>query len=472
MGFVVFVNGIVLVASGLAMAGVGLLFAATRALFLSAGFAAALIGVFLCLAVGSRLRGFHRLHGFVLTASVWLTAALAGALPFWLWGLSATDSVFEAMSGITTTGSTVIVGLDSVERGMLLWRAMLQWAGGVGFIVTGMALLPMLRVGGMQLFRTESSERGEKELASAARFAAATLWVYAALTALCALAYYLGGMTFFEATAHALTTLSTGGFSTSDASFGKFPSPALHWTATLFMLAGALPFAWYIRLARGGRSSTEQVPALLAGLGLVIAALTVWRVASSDDGPFEALTEVAFNVVSVVSTTGFASTDYTLWGAPAVVAFFLLTAFGGCTGSTAGGIKTMRFIVLGRFLAARARLVHAPHAVVSVRFDGRPVTFDQVAGVAAFFTLFFLSFTLLTVALDLLGLDFETAVSGALTSLANVGPGVGPVIGPAGNFASLPDAAKWVLDLGMYLGRLEMLTVFVLVSPGFWRELC
>jgi trk system potassium uptake protein TrkH len=470
MGFVLFVNGLVLVAAGLAMGGVALAFPLTRAVFLAASLAVALLGTLLCIATGPRLRSFRRLHGFVLTASIWLTAAAAGALPLWLWRLSPTDAFFEAMSGVTTTGSTVIVGLDSGEPGIQIWRAILQWAGGVGFIVTGMALLPMLRVGGMQLFRTESSERGDKELASATRFAAATLWIYVALTAVCALAYRIEGMTAFEAIAHALTTLSTGGYSTSDASFGHFASPALHWTATVFMLAGALPFAWYIRLARGGRTSTEQVPVLLAGLGIVIVALTLWRMASSESTFFKALTEVAFSVVSVVTTTGFATADYTLWGPPAVVVFFLLTAFGGCTGSTSGGIKMMRWIVLGRYLLARVCTLHAPHAVMTVRYDGRAVTPDQIAGVAAFFSLFFLSFTLLTVALDLLGLDFETSVSGALTALANVGPGVGPLIGPAGNFASLPDAAKWVLNLGMYLGRLEMMTVLVLVSPAFWRE--
>ncbi|MDH3264280.1 MAG: potassium transporter TrkH, partial [Paracoccaceae bacterium] len=246
--------------------------------------------------------------------------------------------------------------------------------------------------------------------------------------------------------------------------------PFLQWAGTVFMLAGGLPFVWYIRLASRGRVASEQVRVLLTGLGIVIAALTLWRTASSGVPVFRALTEVAFNVVSVVTTTGFATTDYTLWGAPAVVAFFLLTAFGGCTGSTAGGVKMMRWIVLGRYLTARLRTVHAPHAVARVRYEDRAVTHDQVCGIIAFFSLFFLSFTLLTVALDLLGLDFETSVSGALTALCNVGPGVGPLIGPAGNFASLSDGAKLVLDFGMYLGRLEMITVFVLVSPSFWRE--
>lgn len=471
MGFVLFINGLVLAALGLAMGGIGLFFPEARQHFFAASIATGFVGTLICLATSPRMHQFHRLHGFMLTASVWLTAAAAGAVPLWLWRLSPTDAFFEAISGITTTGSTVISGLDAVEPGILLWRAILQWVGGVGFIVTGIALLPMLRVGGMQLFRTESSDKGDKEFATAARFAAATLWIYLSLTATCALIYLLGGMTGFEAIAHALTTLSTGGYSTSDASFGQFSSLALRWAGTVFMLAGALPFAWYIRALRTGRMSSEQTPALIYGLAAVILPLTLWRVATSDDGWFQTLTDTAFSVVSVVTTTGFATVDYTTWGAPVVVSFFVLTAFGGCTGSTAGGVKAMRWLVLGRYLLARVRMVHAPHAVLAVRYEGRTVTQDQLTGIITFFSLFFLSFTLLSITLVFLGLDFESALSGALTSLANVGPGVGPIIGPAGNFALLPDAAKWVLSLGMYIGRLEMMTVFVLILPAYWREI-
>lgn len=471
MGFVLFVNGLALAALGVAMAAVGLLFAGTRAEFLAAGLASTLLGTLLCLAVGPRMHSFHRLHGFLLTASVWLTATLAGALPLWLWRLSPADAFFESMSGITTTGATVITGLDGVGHGILMWRAVLQWAGGVGIIVTAMALLPMLRVGGMQLFRTESSDRGDKEFASAARFAAATLWLYLALTVLCALVYRIGGMTGFDAVAHALATISTGGFSTYDASFGHFGSPLLQWACILFMIAGALPFAWHLRILLTGRAASEQVPALLAGLAIVTGLVTLWRLATSGDAPFTALTDSAFSVVSVVTSTGFSTVDYTTWGAPVVVAFFVMTAIGGCTGSTTGGVKTMRWIVLWRYLVARIRMVHAPHAVITVRYERRAVTPDELAGIVAFFSLFFLTFTLLSVMLVLLGLDFQSAIGGALTALANVGPGIGPVIGPAGNFSTLPDAAKWVLSLGMYLGRLEMMTVFVLLAPAYWREL-
>jgi trk system potassium uptake protein TrkH len=243
----------------------------------------------------------------------------------------------------------------------------------------------------------------------------------------------------------------------------------LHWTASIFMLAGALPFAWYIRLVRAKGARSEQVPALVVFLVLSISVLTVWRVATSDAPPFQALTEVTFNVVSVVTTTGFASTDYMLWGGFAAVVFFLLTAVGGCTGSTAGGVKLMRWIVLLRAIRLRLALVHSPSRVVTMRYEGRRVTDDELGGVIAFLNVFALTFMWLAFALAFLGLDPVTAASGALTAIANVGPGVGPVIGPAGNFSTLPDAAKWVLATGMYLGRLEMLTALVLFTPRFWR---
>ncbi len=249
-----------------------------------------------------------------------MAAGAVGAVPLFIWGMSFTDAFFEAMSGITTTGSTVMTGLDTTPNGILAWRAVLQWIGGVGFIVTGMALLPILKVGGMQLFRTESSERGEKELVSAARFARATLWIYAIISVTCFVAYLAGGMSVFDAFAHATTTVSSGGYSTSDLSFGKFESAYLQWAGVVFMLSGALPFAWYIRIVSRGRLGSEQVPALIIGLAVAIAVLTIWRVSSSDTPLAEALREVAFNVVSVVTTTGYATTDYTLWGYPAVAA--------------------------------------------------------------------------------------------------------------------------------------------------------
>lgn len=323
------------------MAGLAAIYPATRDVFLLSAIVAGLTGGMVSLAVSHRVEDFRRLHTFLLTGSIWITGATAGALPLWLWQLSPTDAFFEAMSGITTTGSTVMSGLDTTAPAVLLWRGILQWLGGIGFIVTGIAFLPILRVGGMQLFRTESSERGEKEMASAARFAGATVWIYMGLTILCTAVYMAGGMTVFEAVAHALTTVSTGGYSTSDASFGHFDSAFLQWSGTFFMIAGALPFAWYIKGLNRRVFRSEQVRNILAFFVITIAILTLWRVVTAQAPLIETLRLVAFNVVSVVTTTGYATTDYTTWGPFAVAVFFALTAVGGCTGSTSGGAKLL-----------------------------------------------------------------------------------------------------------------------------------
>lgn len=471
MSFVFFVNGLVLVFLALIATGIALVFPGTRALFGETAILLGLAGALVAIASSSRLEDLSKRHAFILTGSVWITAAAGGALPLFLFGLVPIDAFFEAMSGITTTGSTVMSGLDTTPQGILFWRAALQALGGVGFIVTGIALLPILRVGGMQLFRTESSDKGGKELRNASQFAAATLVVYAGLMTLCAILYFVGGMSPFDAITHAMTTLSTGGYSGYDASFGHFDSAFLQWTCTLFMLFGGLPFAWYIRGLWRGQFRSEQVEAMLKTLGLVILGLTVWLVATSGYGLEHALRLVAFNVVSVVTTTGYATTDYTAWGSFAVVAFFLLTAVGGCTGSTSGGAKAMRWVITYRAVLQGIKALRYPNGIHPVRYEGVSVEEDVIAGVVGFFSIYALTFAVLAMALGLIGLDFATAISGALTALANVGPGVGGIIGPAGNFAPLPDTAKVVLSVGMYMGRLEMLTVLVLLMPSFWRSL-
>ncbi|WP_172327401.1 TrkH family potassium uptake protein [Mangrovicoccus sp. HB161399] len=470
MRFVIFVNGLVLQFFAALMAVDALFFHATAASFGLAAIVTGTVGALVSLASASSPEGLRRPHIFLLTTSVWMTAALAGAVPLGMWSLPGTDALFEAMSGITTTGATVMSGLDGTPRGVIFWRATLQAVGGVGFIVTGMALLPILRVGGMQLFRTESSDKGEKELRNAAGFAAATLTVYLGLIALCAVVYVAGGMNVFDAVTHAMTTLSTGGYSGYDASFGHFSSPFLQWACTFFMFLGALPFAWYIRVYYRGIYRSEQIEAMVWTLSVTIFGLTAWLTVSSGMPASDALRLVAFNVVSVVTTTGYASTDYTTWGPFAAAAFFVLTAVGGCTGSTAGGAKAMRWLLAARAVVAQIKTIQSPSRIVTVRYEGRRVEEDVLNGVSSFFLFYFATFAVLSLVLSLLGLDMATAASGALTALANVGPGVGTVIGPAGNFEALTDPEKLVLVFGMLLGRLEMLTALVLLTPVFWRE--
>jgi len=452
------------------MAVVALAFGNASGVFLLASVLAFTLGALLALASHSDFPELQTRDTFLLTATVWLTAAAFGMLPLYMWNLSFTDAFFEAMSAVTTTGSTVMSGLDTTPRDILLWRGILQWLGGVGFIVTGMALLPMLKVGGMQLFRTESSDQGDNELKSSTMFAAATFWAYLTLTVACMIVYSWGGMSFFDALVHGLTTLSSGGFSNYDASFGHFDSPFLQWSATFFMACAGIPFAWYIRAARKHDFHSEQVRVYV---GVVIGAtllLTIWLSLFRGFDILDALRLVAFNVVSAVTTTGYATTDYTTWGGTAAVAFFLLTASGGCTGSTSGGAKMMRWIILVRSLKIQINRIRYPHIISPLRYENKTVDPNVLDGVMSFFIFYIFTVAILAVALSLIGLDFATAISGALTSVANVGPGVGDIIGPAGNFSTLPESAKWVLFFGMYVGRLEMLTVFVLFTCSFWRE--
>jgi|TARA_R100000935_G_scaffold3786_1_gene9441 trk system potassium uptake protein TrkH len=471
MSFIVFVNGMILIFFAALMGLNALLFPATAHVFLFAMAVVGVPGVLLGLVSSSSDFKLRRAQTFLLTSTVWFMAAGAGAVPLMVWSLTPTDALFEAMSGITTTGATVMAGLDAIPHGIIMWRAILQAVGGVGFIVTGIAILPLLKVGGMQLFRTESSDKGEKELKSAALFASATLQIYAGLIAICAFVYLAGGMTGFDAITHAMTTISTGGFSGHDASFGFFQSPFLQWSGTFFMLLGALPFAWYIRVVRGGSLRSEQVEAMLLTLTIVIVLMTIWLVTRTGMAPLTALRQVAFNVVSVVTTTGYATTDYTNWGPFAVTVFFVLTAVGGCTGSTAGGAKAMRWLLMGRAIKTQIRRLYSPARVIFTKYEGQSVEDDVMNGVMAFFMIYFTTFAILSYVLTLLGLDLTTATSGAMTALANVGPGLGYIIGPAGNFSSLSDPVKITLIFGMFLGRLELLTVLVLLTPMFWRQL-
>jgi trk system potassium uptake protein TrkH len=414
-------------------------------------------------------------HAFLMVTAVWLVIALFAALPmaFCELDLSLADAVFEATSGITTTGATVIVGLDVAPPGILLWRAILQWLGGIGIIVMGVAILPMLRVGGMQLVRAESSDLSEKILPRAAQIASAIGLIYLVLTVLCAILYYAAGMATFDAAAHAMTTIATGGFSTRDASIGAFLSARIEWIGIVFMILGSLPFVLYIQVSNGQVRpllTDAQVRWFMGITAIYVIVLALWLVLAQGAAPLDALRHAAFNIVSIISTTGYASSDYALWGTLPVTALFFLMCVGGCTGSTSGGIKIFRFTVLHAIAKHQiARLVR-PHGVFVPTFNRRPVPEAAAIAVMAFIFMFGLSFAAFALALSALGLDYLTAMSGALTALANVGPGLGPIIGPAGTFSALPESAKWLLSAAMLLGRLELFTVLVLFTRSFWRN--
>jgi trk system potassium uptake protein TrkH len=301
--------------------------------------------------------------------------------------------------------------------------------------------------------------------------ATAIVLIYVALTVLCGVAYWLVAMSPFDALAHALTTVSTAGFSTSDSSMGKWSSPALHWLATLFMLSGAIPFVLYIRLFQGQRDAlrNSQIWAFLGFLGAMVVCFAAWLVLTGRYDAADALRYAAFNVVSVVTTTGYATTDYSLWGNVAVGAFFGLMFVGGCTGSTSGGMKIFRFEVMARMLRSYFLRLLYPRGVFARVYAGRLLPDDVVASVVVYFTLYFICYGALTIALMAFDLDFLTSASAAVSSLSNVGPALGPIIGPAGNFSTLPDGSKWLLSFGMLLGRLELFSILILFVPQFWR---
>jgi trk system potassium uptake protein len=414
-------------------------------------------------------------HAFLMVAAVWVVVTAFAALPlaFSELDLTLADAVFEAMSGITTTGATVIVGLDVAPPGILLWRAILHWLGGIGIIVVGVAILPILRVGGMQLVRAESSDLSEKILPRAAQIASAIGLIYFALTVLCAALYYMAGMAPFEAAAHAMSSIATGGFSTRDASIGAFASVPVESITIAFMILGSLPFVLYIQATNGQLRPlfTDAQVRWFFGIAITfVLAIALWLVMVQSVPLLDALRHSAFNVVSVITTTGYASSDYALWGTFPVAALFFLMCVGGCTGSTSGGIKIFRLTVLHAIARNQIARLIRPHGVFVPTFNGRPVSEAAAVAVMAFVFMFGLSFAVFSLALSLLGLDYLTAMSGALTSLANVGPGLGEIIGPAGNFSTLPESAKWLLSAAMLLGRLELFTVLVLFAPSFWRH--
>lgn len=412
---------------------------------------------------------------FLLTSLSWVAIIVFGSLPFQLATpeLGVTDAIFESTSGLTTTGGTVIVGLDRLPPGVLLWRGLLNGIGGIGIVLMAIVLLPFLRVGGMQLFRTESSDRTAKLLPSARAVTTRILGVYLALIGCCTLALYLAGMSALDALCHALPAVATGGFSTRDASVGAFASPAIEWILIGFMILGALPFVRYVALLQGRPRlfwADSQVRLFLALIVAAVAALALWLVVSEGRTVASAVRAAAFNAVSVITTTGFVSEDYGSWGEPALALFLALTVVGGCTGSTSGGIKTFRFEILWQAASLYLTALFMPSRVARPRYEGRPLEPDVITGVLSFVFLFIGSWGLFTVLLGALGLDLVTAISASAASLANVGPGLGPIVGPAGTFAPLPDAAKWLLTLAMLLGRLEFFTILVLLHPGFWRR--
>jgi len=413
-------------------------------------------------------------QAFLMTTLAWAVLPAFAAMPiaFSELNLSYTDAYFEAMSGLTTTGSTIITGLDNAPPGILIWRALLQWFGGIGIIVMAVAVLPMLQVGGMQVFKAESFDTVEKILPKASQISGMISGIYISLTAVAMILYLIAGMSIFDAMAHAMTVIATGGFSTSDGSIGHFDSYLIDMITLLFMIIGSIPFVLIMQLIRGRPLifwRDEQVQGFLKLVALLCVGVTVWLIIWKDFSLFEAFRYGSFNIVSILTGTGYATTNYAQWGSFSATLFFMVMFIGGCAGSTSCGIKIFRFQVLLKSMRSWVNHIIQPNGIFVPTYNRRPIAEDVKSSVLAFMTLFLGMFILLAVAISSTGEDWITSFSSAGTALANVGPGLGEKVGPAGNFGGLSDTAKWFMSIGMLVGRLEIFSVLVLFSPAFWR---
>ncbi|MDC1228420.1 MAG: TrkH family potassium uptake protein [Octadecabacter sp.] len=443
--------------------------------FLESAVITILVGGLVALACQNGVsQGLSIRQTFLLTTLVWLALPLFGSLPFLLGDaeLNFTDAFFEAMSGLTTTGATVIVGIENLPEGLKLWRSIMQWLGGIGIIVVAMVFLPELRVGGMQIFQSEAFDTMGKILPRAAEISSRISVIYVAITLLCALSYSIAGLNAFDSITHAMTTVATGGFANYDSSFGAFGAGP-HYVGSIFMILAALPFVRYVQLISGGGAkplwADSQIRTFFFVIFSLVFVMTLWLWQTFHGFSELGFREALFNVVSILTGTGYASADYMQWGPFAVTMFFFIGLIGGCAGSTACSVKIFRYQLLFASIKAQIRRIHSPHGVFTPRYQGRPVGDDILNSVMAFFVAFMVAIGVVGVLLALTGLDFITSISGAAAALANVGPGLGNEIGPAGNYAGLNDAAKWILAMAMLVGRLEIMAVFTIISWHFWR---
>ncbi|MGI9365526.1 MAG: TrkH family potassium uptake protein [Rhizobiaceae bacterium] len=432
------------------------------------------IGLLMFLATRETSKGLSTRQAFIMTVMVWITLSAFGALPFY-WSKAVptyTDAFFESISGLTTTGATVITNLDSLPPGTLLWRGILQWLGGLGIIVMAVSVLPMLQIGGMQLFKVEAFETSEKILPRARQISGFITLIFLNLTGLCMLAYLFAGMNVLDAVVHAMTTVATGGFSNHDASLGYFNNPTIDTIAIVFMIIGSLPFLLYVQALQGNSAPLlrdGQVRTFLMLLaGVIVFAWTIEETVGVRGG-LDAFRFAAVNVTSILTGTGYSTTAYDGWGPVAVAFFFFIMFIGGCAGSTSCGIKIFRFQVLFQNIRQHLARILYPHGIFTQKFNGHPISADVTSAVMSFFFLYILSFAISAMALAVAGVDTLTALSGAGSAISNVGPGLGALIGPAGTYKDLEDIPKWILSITMLLGRLELLTVLVLLSPRFWR---
>ena len=444
--------------------------------FISSAFITLFIGILLLLTNREEEKKLNLQQAFLLTTLSWLSIAIFGSLPFILsnLNLSFVDSFFESMSGITTTGSTIIQNLDSTPKSILIWRSLLQWLGGIGVIVMTITILPLLNIGGMQLFRMESSDTTEKILPKTRAVTFLISIIYLVLTLLCGFSYWVFGMNVFDSIAHAMTTIATGGFSTHNDSIGYFQNPKIEIVSIIFIILGSIPFITYLKFLKGNKKiffNDVQVKGLIYLLALSVITMFLYLFLNNTEYSFlENLRVSTFNVVSILSGTGYVTSDFSLWGKFPLIFFLFLMFIGGCAGSTTCGIKIFRFQILGTFIINQIKKLVYPHGIFPMKYNNEKISNSFVNSIVVFIFLYFFIFFILATILSLDGVDFVTSLSGAASSISNVGPGLGDVIGPNGNYNSLPDFSKLSLSLGMLLGRLELFAVLILFFPSFWKN--
>ena len=475
---VFFVVGILLLILGVFMMipyGIQILYNENSNSFFSSSIITIFIGILTILATLKRDNQLNLQQAFLFSTLAWLSIAFFGSIPFFLSNLEMTfsESFFESMSGITTTGSTVISNLDDSPKSILMWRAIMQWLGGVGIIVMATTVLPLLKVGGMQVFKTDSSD-AEKLLPKTIEVASTIILIYTTLTLGCAIMYWVQGMTFFDSVAHAFTTLATGGFSTHDESIGYFKSPGIEFTSIIFIILGSLPFVAYLKFVKGNRKiffTDVQVKGFIYLILISITIMFLYLFLNNIESSFiDNLRISSFNVLSILSGTGYVTDDFGLWGEFPLIFFLFLMFVGGCAGSTTCGIKIFRLQILFLFIGNHIKKLIYPNSVFIVNYNKQKVEDTFINSVIIFIFSYLLLFLVISMLLSISGLDFLSAISGAATSISNVGPGLGDMIGPNGNFAQISDTAKWILSFAMLLGRLEIFAVLVLFLPSFWRS--
>ena len=476
---VFFLIGILLIVLGTSMLApysIQVLYEEDSHSFISSSFVTIFIGILFVLANLEKEFKLNLRQTFLFSTLAWLMVAIFGSLPFLLSSSEFTlsEAFFESMSGITTTGATIISDLDNSPKSILLWRAIMQWLGGIGIVVMAITILPLLKVGGMQLFKMEGPDTTEKILPRTIEVAAIIISTYVALTFLCGLFYWLFGMTIFDSFCHAMTTIATGGFSTHNDSIGFFKNSNIEIIASLFIILGSIPFISYLKFSQGNRKiffNDVQIKGLIYLLIISTAIMFLYLLfINFESSLIDKIRISSFNVISILSGTGYVTDDFGLWGKFSLVFFLFLMFIGGCAGSTACGIKIFRLQMLLIFLKDQIKKLIYPNSVIITKYNNQKISDDFIKSVIIFIFTFLFIFLIIAMLLSISGLDFITSISGAASSISNVGPGLGDMIGPNGNYKALPDLSKWILAAGMLLGRLELFAVLVLFFPSFWRN--